>query len=158
MERDALSSSPLAPYQLPTTSSRPAAGVVLGVLSDLVAVGLFVLIGRHSHHETDSAPGILTTAWPFAIGVLGGYVPVVPLGWPVTALRSGLVVLAKTVVLGMILRAGVQHEGTPFSFVVVTVVVLGVFMLGWRLIAFRLPVFRPAPIAAANPAQAPSIL
>jgi len=32
-----------------------------------------VVIGRHSHSEADSTDGILTTAWPFLIGVIGGY-------------------------------------------------------------------------------------
>jgi hypothetical protein len=58
----------------------------------------------------------------------------------------------------MILRAGVQHQGTPFAFIVVTVVVLSAFMFGWRLLAARLPVFRTAPVPVGSPAEAPSIL
>ncbi len=158
MERDYLSNRPLAPYALPAAPGTSPAGVALGFLADLAAVALFVLIGRHSHGEADSTRSILTTAWPFMVGVAGGYVPIVPLRWPVTALRSGLTVVAKTVILGMLLRAGVQHSGTPFSFIVVTVIFLSLFMLGWRQAAVRVPFLRDSPLAAKLDPDTPSIL
>ena len=50
------------------------------------------------------------------------------------SLPFGAVVLAATVVLGMIFRQ-VAGEGTAPSFVVVATTVLGVLLLGWRLVA-----------------------
>jgi hypothetical protein len=162
MDRDDLSSRPLVPPVplAPLAPLVPApAALATGFLLDLAAVALFVLIGRHSHGESDAADGILSTAWPFAVGVVGGYVPVVPLRWPVAAAHSGLMVVFKTVVLGMILRAAVQDDAPPVSFVLVTVVALSGFMLGWRLLlASRLPLFRPLPAVVPTAAGAPSIL
>jgi hypothetical protein len=104
-------------------------------IADLVAVLIFVLVGRASHHEALSWAGLATTAWPFVIGVVGGYIGVVMTRLSTVSLRGGAVVVVKTLILGLALRYGVQRDGTPLPFIVVTVVVLSALMLGWRLVA-----------------------
>jgi len=108
-------------------------GVLLGaVLADLAAVVVFVSIGRNSHDEALSVAGVLGTGWPFAAGVIGGYLGLARSGRPVLSRPGGVVIAVTTVVIGLVLRHTVAGEGTPFSFVVVTVLVLSALMLGWR--------------------------
>jgi hypothetical protein len=113
--------------------------VILGsVFADLVAVAFFVVVGRLSHDETLSASGLVRTGWPFVVGVVGGYIGIALTRWPTLSLRGGTVIAVKTFVIGLVLRYGVARDGTPFSFVVVTMVILTVLILGWRLLALAL--------------------
>ena len=113
--------------------------VIIGsVLADLVAVVFFVVVGRLSHDESLSASGLLRTGWPFVIGIVGGYVGIALTRWPVLSLRGGTVIAVKTFIIGLVLRYGVVRDGTPFSFVVVTMVILTALILGWRLLALAL--------------------
>jgi len=108
--------------------------VIIGsVLADVAAVAIFVVVGRLSHDETLTASGLVRTGWPFVIGVVGGYIGIVLTRWPALSLRGGTVIAVKTFVIGLVLRYGVANDGTPFAFVVVTIVVLTALMLGWRL-------------------------
>jgi hypothetical protein len=110
--------------------------VIIGsVLADLAAVAVFVVVGRLSHDESLSASGLLRTGWPFVVGVVGGYIGIALTRWPALSLRGGTVIAVKTLVIGLVLRYGVANDGTPFPFVVVTIVVLTTLMLGWRLVA-----------------------
>ena len=107
------------------------------VAADLVAVVLFVVIGRRSHHEGSVLAGTLGTAWPFLAGLAAGWVAVLvsgtrPVGW-----RAGLLALAGTVAAGMLLRRTVADGGTPVSFIVVATVFLALFLFGWRLLWTR---------------------
>jgi peptidoglycan/LPS O-acetylase OafA/YrhL len=102
-------------------------------LADLAAVAIYVGIGHGSHDEALAAVVPLATAWPFVIGVAGGYIGTVMTRWPALSLRGGAVVTVKCLIIGLVLRYGVQREGTPFSFIAVTVLVLTALMIGWRL-------------------------
>ncbi len=107
-------------------------------LVDVVAVVLFVVIGRASHDHAETAGGIATTAWPFAAG-LG-------LGWGLLALAgrlrgravtpsslpAGAVVCATTVAVGMSLRIAAGQGSAP-AFVGVATGFLGAVMLAGRL-------------------------
>ncbi|WP_285042971.1 DUF3054 domain-containing protein [Plantibacter sp. LMC-P-059a] len=114
---------------------RTPAGFAATVGIDLLAVIVFVLIGRASHGE--GVLGILVTLWPFAVGLLVGHVLALVLGQRETrAVRwAGVIVWVSTVVVGMVLRA-VSGQGVQLSFVIVTVIVLAVLLLGWRLVAW----------------------
>lgn len=94
---------------------------------------VFVLIGRASHDESPVL-GALVTLWPFAAGLVVGWIAV--RGWrrPLSLARVGLPVWAVTVVVGMILR-GLTGQGVQVSFVIVASIVLAVFLIGWRAIA-----------------------
>ncbi|HVC14869.1 MAG TPA: DUF3054 domain-containing protein [Acidimicrobiales bacterium] len=106
-------------------------------LVDVVAVLLFVVIGRASHQHGDSPAGIASTAWPFAVG-LG-------VGWALVAagrrhtrpaslssLPAGAAVCITTVAVGMTLRV-VAGQGTAAAFVGVATGFLGLVMLAGRL-------------------------
>jgi hypothetical protein len=101
---------------------------------DLVSVLVFVLIGRGSHGETVDPGGVLSTAWPFVIGLAVGWI--VSLAWraPYGVLRPGVIVWASAVVIGVLLRF-VTGVGAETSFIIVTAVVLAVLILGWRAVA-----------------------
>jgi hypothetical protein len=114
----------------PTARRAPARAFVV----DLALVVAFVLIGRRSHAEGVDLAGLATTLWPFAVGLVVGWLSVLGVRWPLPAIRSGGVVAVSTVVLGMLLRV-VSGQGVQPSFVVVTVVVLAVFLVGWRALA-----------------------
>ncbi|WP_039802993.1 DUF3054 domain-containing protein [Nocardia araoensis] len=107
---------------------------------DALLVVVFCAIGRRSHDEAVLA-GLLRTVWPFATGLVVGWLVVVSLRWraagedarfDITPLwPAGVVIWACTLVGGMLLRV-VGGQGTAVSFVLVAGVVLAVFLLGWR--------------------------
>lgn len=115
--------------------SRTPAGFAATVGIDLLAVIVFVLIGRASHGE--GILGLLVTLWPFAVGLLVGHVLALVLGQRETrSVRwAGIVVWVSTVVVGMVLRA-VSGQGVQLSFVIVTALVLAALLLGWRFVAW----------------------
>ena len=130
------------PHANPTTSSAPhpprapagAASIAVAAALDLALIVLFVAIGRRSHDEGSAIAGFLTTLWPFVAGAAAGWLAGLVWRAPWRIVRSGLVVWAGAVVLGMLLRIA-SGQGVQWSFVIVTAVVLCVFLLGWRAIA-----------------------
>ena len=109
----------------------------LAALADLACVLVFAAIGRASHGEDVGPVGLATTAWPFAVGWLLGWVLVSALRTVRTrplGLAAGVLVWVPTVLVGMLLRT-VSGAGVQTSFVVVATIVLAVFLLGWRGIA-----------------------
>jgi peptidoglycan/LPS O-acetylase OafA/YrhL len=119
---------------MPTTIDRPKTVLVLlcGAI-DVALVIAFVLIGRASHNE--SAFGFFTTFWPFLVGLIVGWL--ISRFWldPLRINWVAVIIVAITVVVGMVLRA-VTGQGIEPGFVIVTTIVLGVFLIGWRLVAF----------------------
>lgn len=108
--------------------------VFLAAGLDVLAVVLFVVIGREEHDEGGALGGIAETAAPFLIGLAVGWL--VARAWKrPMSLVSGLVVWPITVLVGMIVRRTVFDEGTATSFVIVTMAFLGMCLVGWRLIA-----------------------
>ncbi|GGF40312.1 DUF3054 domain-containing protein [Subtercola lobariae] len=120
----------------PTPVRRPAATstIVLAAVADVVLVLVFVLIGRSSHSEGFSLGGTLVTFWPFAVGLLVGWLATRAWRYPVRVVLPGIPIWLFTVVVGMFLRV-LSGQGVEVSFVIVALIVLGVFLLGWRLIA-----------------------
>lgn len=109
---------------------------------DAVLVIVFCAIGRRSHNE-DVLTGLLRTLWPFATGLVLGWVIAVAVSagregasaakrfdgrrlWP-----TGVIVWISTLVTGMLLRV-VSGQTIAFSFVLVAASVLALFLLGWR--------------------------
>jgi Protein of unknown function (DUF3054) len=122
------STVPSAPARPDRTAPVAAAGAL-----DAALVVVFVLVGRRSHGEAGDLAGAASTAWPFLLALLAGWL--VARAWRAPASRrTGLVVWLVTVALGQGLR-GVAGQGSAVSFVVVTAVVLGLFLLGWRGLA-----------------------
>jgi hypothetical protein len=102
------------------------------IAADGAAILTFATIGRLSHSEGFSLPGVIEVAWPFlaggAVGMLIGRTWRRP-----SALSSGVSVWLGTVAGGMLLRWATGGGVQP-SFVVVAGVVLAVALLGWRAI------------------------
>ena len=73
--------------------SRPAA-----VAADLLAVIVFVLLGRRSHDEGSAVAGTVATAWPFVAGAVAGEVLVAAARRPPDSFVAGAVVAASTTV------------------------------------------------------------
>ena len=111
------------------------------IVIDLVVVLLFVGIGRANHHHGDSISGMVSTTWPFAVGLAIGWLIVLVRRQNGVSLGAGVEVWLATVALGMILRV-IAGQGTAFAFVVVALVFLGALMLGLRLACSRL--FNPS--------------
>lgn len=112
------------------TGSIPRA--VGALLLDALLVLVFAAIGRTSHDESGAVAGVLTTAGPFLIGLLVGWLTVLavrrsaPLG-----VSAGVTVWFATVVVGMVLRVA-TGRGIAVSFIIVAGIVLAAFLLGWR--------------------------
>jgi hypothetical protein len=105
----------------------------LAIVADLVAVVVFAAIGRMSHGEPDDLLGLLGTAAPFLLGVVVMWAMPVVRANPV-GVRAALAVWAGTVVIGLLVRAGITWS-LPLSFAAVTAVSLAVLMLGWRALS-----------------------
>ncbi len=100
-------------------------------LFDLAVVLAFVVIGRASHHHGETVAGIVSTAWPFVLGLGAGWLVVAVRGRTGARLGDGVVVLVTMVAVGMVLRVLVG-QGTAAAFVVVSLAFNGVFMVGTR--------------------------
>lgn len=104
------------------------------VTLDLVAVLVFVGIGRAVHAHGLSIDGMASTAWPFVSGLAVGWVVLTLTHRAPASLGSGALVCGATVAVGMALRV-VAGQGTAAAFVVVALCFLGAFICGWRLLA-----------------------
>lgn len=117
---------------MPVTRPRSRT-IATAFAADVVLVVIFALIGRASHQEDVSVPGVAQTAWPFLVGLVVGWL--VARGWlaPLAPVRTGAVLWLLTVIVGMLLRA-VSAQGVAVAFVIVASVVLLLFLVGWRAI------------------------
>jgi hypothetical protein len=107
---------------------------VIGLVLDVCSVLAFVVIGRHAHHNGDTAAGIWHTAWPFLAGLAIG-LSVVRFWRKPTAIRpAGLGAWLGAAGLGMVMRV-VAGQGTAPAFIGVAFGFLALFLLGWRAIA-----------------------
>ena len=98
---------------------------------DVAAVAVFVVIGRASHREDQSAFAV--TFWPFATGLVVGWAAA--RGWrrPFAILHTAVPAWIGTVLIGMLLRAA-SGQGVAVPFVIVAAIVLGALLLGWRFL------------------------
>ena len=104
----------------------------LAPLFDLAGVVAFVAIGRSQHHHGDAWRGLVSTTWPFALGLA--------LAWLVTIRRSrhglslgdGALIDVITVALAMVARV-LAGQGTAAAFIVVALAFLGLVFEAWRL-------------------------
>ena len=106
-------------------------------LIDVLAVLIFVAIGRRSHEQANSISGLLQTAAPFLIALVVSWLVVI-FAKPSGTLVPALTVWAITVTGGVLLRNFAFGEGTATSFIVVTTITLFVLIVGARLASARL--------------------
>ncbi|MEJ5944971.1 DUF3054 domain-containing protein [Pseudokineococcus basanitobsidens] len=126
--------APSRPVVARAGGTAPARPPAAALVVDLLAVLVFAGVGRSSHAEGTGLLQVAGTALPFWVGVvLAWAVPRVHRD-PTRLVPAGAVVLAGSVVVGVVLRLA-TGQGAPVSFVVVTVVVLAVLLLGWRALA-----------------------
>jgi len=106
---------------------------------------VFVAIGRTSHTEGLTVPGVLRTVWPFWVGLLVGWL--VARAWrrPAALVPTGVLVWPVCVATAMVLRA-VSGQGVAGAFIGVALAFVGLGLLGWRALA------RLSPGAARRPA------
>ena len=103
----------------------------LSVVLDVVAIAIFVAIGRRVHDHGVNVRGLASTAWPFLAGLAAGWLVLLRQHRSTVTLAGGIVVWLSTVAIGMILRV-ISGQGTAVAFIVVALAFLGLFMLGWR--------------------------
>lgn len=116
-----------------TRDAVSATSPVRAAVADLLAVMLFVAIGRASHAEALSIVGFAATAWPFVAGLALGWVALRAWRRPTAIRWVGLGLWVVTVLVGLLLRVA-NGDGAPTGFVVVTTIVLGILLLGWRAV------------------------
>jgi hypothetical protein len=111
---------------------------------DCCGVLLFVIIGRHTHHDGDSLAGIWHTAWPFLAGLAIGLI--VTRGWrrPLRLVPAGLGAWLGAALAGMAIRV-LAGQGTAAAFIAVTLAFLALFLLGWRVAARAAAAVRRVP-------------
>ncbi|MBM7365614.1 DUF3054 domain-containing protein [Gordonia hydrophobica] len=121
------------------TAPSPARRFAVPAVLDVVAVVVFIAIGRRSHDESGSVTGFLTSLWPFLVGLAAGWAiaAAVTRGRsfaPSALVPSGVVVWISTVVIGMLLRVA-SAQGTALAFCIVASIATAVLLLGWRAVA-----------------------
>jgi hypothetical protein len=118
----------------PVTTSVPAATIALAAGVDACWVLVFVVIGRHAHHDGESLAGIWHTAWPFLAGLVVGLAASRYWRRPVAIVPAGVGAWAGAAGVGMVIRV-LAGQGTAPAFVGVAGAFLALFLIGWRLLA-----------------------
>jgi Protein of unknown function (DUF3054) len=108
----------------------------LAALADVVAIVVFVAIGRRNHDEGTTLGGIAGVAAPFLIALAVGWIAARAWARPVQV-ESAFIIWPITVAVGMVLRNLVFDRGTALPFIIVATVVTGVFLVGWRMVLAR---------------------
>ena len=101
-------------------------------MSDVVVVIVFVAIGRHVHDHGVRLSGLISTSWPFIVGLAAGWGIVVARRTNGATIGAGAIVVIATTVIGMLVRV-IAGQGTAVAFIIVAVGFLGLAMLGWRV-------------------------
>ncbi len=124
----------------PSSTSRGVLGpLVVAAFCDLIALVVFVAIGRRSHDEAGSVTGFLTTLWPFLLGAIVGWAIAYAVSrdtvfLPSRIVPSGAVIWVSTVIVGMVARV-LSGQGTAVSFIIVATIATGVLLIGWRALS-----------------------
>lgn len=109
---------------------------VNAVVLDLIAITVFAVLARIAHQSEDmplTFLGILSTLWPFVIGVALGWIVVSAAGRSAVRVRSGgWLVWLVTVIVGLAIW-GIRNTSFPhWSFILVASLMSALLMLGWR--------------------------
>ncbi|MDO5683562.1 MAG: DUF3054 domain-containing protein [Propionibacteriaceae bacterium] len=107
---------------------------VLAFLCDLWLVLMFVTMSRLSHNQVIDVAGVTGTAWPFAAGLVLGWL--ITRSWRTTlTFPAALGVFVCTLAVGIAFRH-LTFTGAQPSFVAMSFSVLSVLLMGWRLIVY----------------------
>ncbi|MDN5805635.1 MAG: DUF3054 domain-containing protein [Brevibacterium sp.] len=111
----------------------------IALIVDLILVVLFTIIGHYTHSHNFDPQGLLTTAWPFLVGL--GVAWLLSAVWdrPIAPLATGTAVWAITILVGLVIRgvtgAGGEPGQVPVSFMIVATSLNLITLVGWRIIA-----------------------
>ena len=111
--------------------------VITTAIVDVVAVVVFVAIGRRNHDEGTALSGVLGVAAPFLIALGISWVGLRT--WREPFNRASLVATwVITVVIGLLLRRLIFDRGIATAFIIVTVITLGLLLGLGRLLSRKL--------------------
>lgn len=119
-------------------TTRPSQrAVVTAAFVDVVAVVVFVAIGRRNHNEGTALSGIIGVAAPFLIALGISWIGLRT--WREPFNRASMVATwVITVVIGLLLRRLVFDRGIATSFIIVATITLGVLLSLGRLLSRKL--------------------
>lgn len=119
-------------------TTRPSQrAVVTTAIVDVVAVVVFVAIGRRNHNEGTALSGVLSVAAPFLIALGISWIGLRT--WREPFNRASLIATwVITVVIGLLLRRLVFDRGIATSFIIVATITLGVLLSLGRLLSRKL--------------------
>jgi hypothetical protein len=113
--------------------------VVTTAVVDVVAVVVFVAIGRRNHNEGTALSGIIGVAAPFLIALGISWIGLRT--WREPFNRASLIATwVITVVIGLLLRRLVFDRGIATAFIIVATITLGVLLSLGRLLSRKLSV------------------
>lgn len=115
----------------PVTTSPPAGLIALTAGVDACCVVIFVVIGRHAHHDGDTLAGIWHTAWPFLAGLAVGLTASRYWRRPAAIMPAGVGAWMGAAGVGMLIRV-LAGQGTETAFILVAAAFLALFLVGWR--------------------------
>ena len=111
--------------------------VITTAVVDVVAVVVFVAIGRRNHNEGAALSGIIGVAAPFLIALGISWIGLRT--WREPFNRASLVATwIITVVIGLLLRRLVFDRGIAIAFIIVATITLGVLLGLGRLLSRKL--------------------
>ena len=119
-------------------TTRPSQrAVVTTAIVDVVAVVVFVAIGRRNHNEGTALSGVLSVAAPFLIALGISWIGLRT--WREPFNRASMVATwVITVVIGLLLRRLVFDRGIATAFIIVATITLGVLLSLGRLLSRKL--------------------
>ena len=107
--------------------------VITTAIVDVVAVVVFVAIGRRNHDEGAALSGVLGTAAPFLIALGSSWIGLRTWRDPFNR-ASFIATWVITVFVGLLLRRVVFDRGIATAFIIVATITLGVLLgLGRKL-------------------------
>ena len=111
--------------------------VITAAIVDVVAVVVFVAIGRRNHDEGTALSGIIGVAAPFLIALGISWIGLRT--WREPFNRASLVATwIITVAIGLLLRRLVFDRGIAIAFIIVATITLGVLLGLGRLLSRKL--------------------
>ena len=111
--------------------------VITTAIVDVVAVVVFVAIGRRNHDEGTALSGVLGVAAPFLIALGISWIGLRTWNEPFTR-RSWVATWIITVFVGLLLRRLVFDRGIATPFIIVATITLGVLLGLGRKLSHRL--------------------
>ena len=111
--------------------------VITTAIVDVVAVVVFVAIGRRNHDEGTALSGVLGVAAPFLIALGISWIGLRTWREPFNR-ASFIATWVITVFVGLLLRRVVFDRGIATAFIIVTTITLGVLLGLGRLLSRKL--------------------